>query len=107
MKITIDTSVDSKDEIKKVINLLNHMVTSDVSAVGNNTSSVNELDPDNTMQNSAQNTSNGFMNLFGSDESTPLKNVVDERKEPSSQNRDDASKPKEERTNNGIRIIEY
>ncbi|MFP4112136.1 MAG: hypothetical protein ACLFUO_03980 [Candidatus Woesearchaeota archaeon] len=118
MKITIDTSVDSKDEIKKVINLLSHMVGHNISLNENSSSgssysqqssqaSYNQSDEKSS---SSQNQGDGFMNLFGSGDSTPLKDVFE-----SSQNHDvgsdQTSQPsqerKEDKTNNGIRIIEY
>lgn len=90
MKITIDTSQDSKEEIKKIINLLNHLIQEQTS--------VNQPVNQNFDSSPEQ---PGLMNLFNTEK--PLKEVVDEdeKKETVEES------PKDENSDSGIKIIEY
>ena len=67
MKITIDTQVDTYEDIKKILNILNGIIEKkdNIEAVINST-------PEQT-----QNAEAGFMNMFGDDSnssSTPIQN---------------------------------
>jgi hypothetical protein len=124
MQITVDTNKDSKEDIQKVIRLLNNMMGEEEPV----TNSVNE----NTMSDvlgftenitseprqseqpvasqptqSGQPSNSGIMNLFSSGNEKPLNEVVEQQQQNPQPKEAEQPQPKEEKTNNGIRIIEY
>lgn len=71
MKITIDTKQDSKDEIKKIILLLNHLVNSDEIYTNSSSGFSNPFDipnsgpTENTNNTDTSSNTNVFASMFG------------------------------------------
>ena len=111
MQITVDTSKDSKNDIRKVIGMLRHILDEDDTPL-------QEQQNQPTEPNSSSEPS-GYVNMFAPNEgnetkpgtsvptNTDIPQNVPLSEAVEGQTISQPEEPKEEQTNNGIRIIEY
>ena len=79
MKITIDTKHDSKEEIKKIIGLLNHLVDSEPVYSNSSSEFSNPFDIPNSSEKKEEPT-NAFASMFG-ENSTPTETTEEPKDE--------------------------